>query len=229
MKCSKCGKDIANDSNFCEYCGSPIRKLPNNKIKWVSLVVILLLLGVSLEYWSVGIPYPLFVILLLLVGWVSYQLGKQSSDSTYVEAEEMPCDTLVSDSSEYIDLGLPSGTLWKDANETDDYYTYEEAVNRFGDQLPTKEQYEELKDKCQWTWNGSGYNVTGPNGNSIFLPAAGYRSCNGLVDSVGSRGYYWSSTPSGSEKAWSLYFVSGDVDMIYNNRCFGQSVRLVQD
>ena len=129
----------------------------------------------------------------------------------------------------FIDLGLPSGTLWRDANETDDYFTYEEAVNRFGDKLPTKEQMEELKDKCQWTWNGNGYKVTGPNGNSIVLPAAGCRGCNGSVGSVGSAGFYWSSTPGGSEGAWRPYFYSGYVGTSHGDRCSGRSVRLVQD
>lgn len=130
----------------------------------------------------------------------------------------------------YTDLGLPSGTIWKNFNATG-FYTYDEAVSQFGNRLPTKEQWEELKAECQWSWTGSGYKVTGPNGNSISLPAAGYRSCNGGVGYVGSRGDYWSSAPYGSERAWSLYFSSGSVRVYNGNgrRCGGQSVRLVQD
>ena len=81
----------------------------------------------------------------------------------------------------YTDLGLPSGTIWKNFNATG-FYTYDEAVSQFDDRLPTKEQWEELKAECQWSWNGSGYKVTGPNGNSIVLPASGYRYCDGSVD-----------------------------------------------
>lgn len=128
-----------------------------------------------------------------------------------------------------VDLGLPSGTLWKDKNEEGGFYTYEQAINKFGDELPTKEQFEELKRKCQWTWTGNGYKVTGPNGNSISLPAAGYRYCDGGVYYVGSYGYYWSSTPDGSDHAWFLYFYSFSGHMSDNVRCLGQSVRLVQD
>ena len=128
----------------------------------------------------------------------------------------------------YVDLGLPSGTLWKAKNE-EGFYTYEQAVNRFGDKLPTKEQYAELNDKCRWTWTGSGYKVVGPNGNSIVLPAAGSRDCDGGVDYVGSGGYYWSSTPNGSVHAWRLNFNSGVVNIGSNYRCRGSSVRLVQD
>ena len=89
--------------------------------------------------------------------------------------------------SDYVDLGLPSGTLWKNANEGGDNarYTYDEAVSRWGSKLPTKEQLVELKNKCRWKWTTrkgvKGYKVIGPNGKSIFLPATGYRDCNGNV------------------------------------------------
>mgnify|MGYP003300860187 CR=1 FL=1 len=132
----------------------------------------------------------------------------------------------------YVDLGLPSGTLWRNANEggNDAYYTYDE-VSRFGNKLPTKQQLEELKNKCVWTWenkNGkNGYKVTGPNGNYIFLPAAGHRY-NGNVYDVGRRGDYWSSTLEDSGLAWNLYFTSGGVSMYDHYRSLGRSVRLVQ-
>ncbi|MBR4787038.1 MAG: hypothetical protein IK013_04065 [Bacteroidales bacterium] len=129
----------------------------------------------------------------------------------------------------YVDLGLPSGTKWKDKNEEGGFYTYEEAVSKFGNKLPTKVQFEELLNSCTWSWTGSGYKVTGPNGQSITLPAAGSRYCSGGVYSVGSNGYYWSSTPIGSDSAWFLYFHSGYHSMKYYGRCGGLSVRLVQD
>ena len=48
--------------------------------------------------------------------------------------------------------------------------------------MPTKAEQDELRNNCTWTWttlNGvDGYRVTGPNGNSIFLPAAGFRTTN---------------------------------------------------
>ncbi|MBO7570645.1 MAG: S8 family serine peptidase [Bacteroidales bacterium] len=129
---------------------------------------------------------------------------------------------------EWVDLGLPSGTLWKDENESG-FYDYDAAVRSFGSKLPTKEQLEELKNSCQWTWTGSGCKVTGPNGNFIVLPAAGSRNCYDDVRLVGSYGFYWSSTPNGSDDAWYLYFYSSRGFMSNINRCLGLSVRLVQD
>jgi hypothetical protein len=63
---------------------------------------------------------------------------------------------------------------------------------------------------------------------AVFLPAVGFRDCGGSVDYVGSLGYYWSSTPNGSEGAWYLYFYSSRVRVNLDNRCYGQSVRLVR-
>lgn len=131
----------------------------------------------------------------------------------------------------YVDLGLPSGTLWKNANEGGDNarYTYDDAMDKFGNKLPTKQQLEELKNKCTWTWIGNGYKVTGPNGKSITLPAAGRRNCNGDVNFVGMSGRCWSSTPLDSVYAWYLLFSSDKVDMGNYSRCNGISVRLVQN
>ncbi|MDO4190751.1 MAG: hypothetical protein Q4D14_03565 [Bacteroidales bacterium] len=98
--------------------------------------------------------------------------------------------------------------------------------------MPTAEECEELKDKCKWEWkqrNGvNGYKVTGPNGNSIFLPAAGCRS-DGSLYNVGSDGNYWSSSlySSGCGYAWDLWFDSSNVDVDDVDRGNGQSVRPV--
>lgn len=68
----------------------------------------------------------------------------------------------------YVDLGLPSGTLWKKRNEVK-RYTYYEAEKIYGERIPTKEQVEELINYCTWHSSDSGYNVVGPNGNQIRL------------------------------------------------------------
>ena len=127
----------------------------------------------------------------------------------------------------YVDLGLPSGTYWKESNESG-FYNYDNAVSKFGDKLPTKEQLEELKNECEWTWMGNSYKVTGSNGKSIALPAAGYLECDGDVYGMGTGGGSWSSTPYDSDDAWYLIFDSSEIDMNGSYRCYELSVRLVQ-
>ena len=129
---------------------------------------------------------------------------------------------------DYVDLGLPSGTLWKRQNESG-FYTYEEALNRFGNKLPEMHHFFELINECTWIWmDDYGYKVVGPNGNSITLPAAGFSGSNGDVYYVGTYGRYWSSIPNGSDNAWFLYFYSSGVDMSHTLRRSRFSVRLVQ-
>ena len=98
--------------------------------------------------------------------------------------------------------------------------------------MPTRAEQDELREQCTWTWttqNGvNGYKVTGTDGNSIFLPAAGYRDYSSLND-AGSLGNYWSSsldsdTPS---NAYGLGFYSGRVYRFYDYRRYGRSVRPV--
>ena len=96
--------------------------------------------------------------------------------------------------------------------------------------LPTKAEMEELVDKCTWTWKGNGYNVTGPNGNSIFLPATGVRGKSSLSD-AGSVGYYWSSIPCESNNLYTncLEFSSGSHDVYLTLRFWGHSIRPVAE
>jgi hypothetical protein len=131
-------------------------------------------------------------------------------------------------SSGFVDLGLPSGTLWKAENEEGDFFTYEQATSLFGSNLPTKEQWEELKNSCQWAWSGNGYKVMGPSRKSIFLPATGYRYENGQVSGVGTNGYYWSSTAKSSTYAWGIGFSKSSIFIGDNLRGGGRPIRLVK-
>lgn len=192
---------------------------------------------------------------------------------------------------EWVDLGLPSGTLWATCNvgadspeEYGDYFAWGETepkkiyqdstykwcngsykvltkyctesrfgYNGFDDgkteldpeddaayviwgqqwRMPTKEQQQELIEKCTWTWtkqNGvSGRLVTGPNGNTLFLPAAGYRINESLI-SVGSWGLYWSCSlrSENSLNAYAMNFLSNDVSLYYYPRVSGFVIRAVR-
>ncbi len=85
--------------------------------------------------------------------------------------------------TEYVDLGLPSGTLWAKEFETEDkVYAYLPYIKAKHLQLPTEEQCQELIETCKWhgEYSSSGhsfYGVTciGPNGNSIKFSSIGHK------------------------------------------------------
>lgn len=99
--------------------------------------------------------------------------------------------------------------------------------------MPTIDELMELCEKCDWQWtiiNGvKGQKVTGPNGNSIFLPAAGNYG-DGEYNSGG--GYYWSSTLDVGN-ACGAHYLDFDEDCWgcygYGDRYYGLSVRPVKD
>ena len=106
--------------------------------------------------------------------------------------------------------------------------------------MPTVDEQEELITKCTWTWTTqdgvNGYQVDGPNGNAIFLPAAGLRSGSAL-GSAGSRGFYLSNSHSShsshstsrNDVVFRIYFYSnGQHSMDTYLRCLGYSVRPVR-
>ncbi len=121
-----------------------------------------------------------------------YAWGETSTKTEYTEDNSKTCGSSMGDisgNSSYDAARANWGGTWR---------------------LPTKAELEELENKCTWTWtthNGvKGYKVTGPNGNSIFLPAAGFRHSSLIL--AGSSGHYWSSTPDKSSvyKACILIF-----------------------
>ena len=78
------------------------------------------------------------------------------------------------------------------------------------------------------TITSSNWNILEAAG-CAFLPTAGNRSGTNVYD-VATSGFYWSSTYSGSENAYDMYFWSGDVNPNgINNRYFGRPVRLVKN
>lgn len=169
---------------------------------------------------------------------------------------------------EWVDLGLPSGTLWATCNigatspqeygnyyawgetstkgsYTADNYTYslnptilpssaDAATANWGSgwRLPTKEEMEELLNNCSGIWTSqssvNGRLFTGPNGNSIFLPAAGFNA-DSFLNYAGSSGYYWSSSlfTASPSYAWKHGFSSGNCGMYLDSRRCGLTVRAV--
>ena len=100
---------------------------------------------------------------------------------------------------------------------------------------PTLDEIKDLRDntKCEWTWDADkkGYTVKGlKTGNSIFLPAAGYRSGSDL-DYAGTYGYYWSSSVYESHPGIAYYFNFDSDGRIWGSvsRVYGLSVRAVTE
>ena len=99
--------------------------------------------------------------------------------------------------------------------------------------MPTLEQVKELIDKCsrEWTEVGGvkGTKVTGPNGNSVFFPAAGYRNySDGFINGVGFKDFCWSSSHYRRNNGCSLFLSSDIMGWYYFNRADGFSVRAVK-
>ncbi len=190
---------------------------------------------------------------------------------------------------EYVDLGLPSGTLWATCNvgankpeEYGDYFAWGEITPKstyswktyryyMGEsnnmvsfskystystygradkkyvldladdaahanleedwRMPTRDEIEELRTKCTWTWTTlqgvTGYVVKGSNGKSIFLPAASYKTDRSGYE---NRGYYWSSSLKGEApiEAYQLYFSPKSKSCAYGKRYLGMTIRPVR-
>lgn len=129
-----------------------------------------------------------------------------------------------------------SRTYGKNMSDISGNAAYDAARANWGGswRMPTEAEMEELMNRCTWKWTTlSGvnvYSVTGPNGNIIFLPAAGY--CYGSSRyNVGEGGYYWSSTPyeSNTYYAYNLYFRRGSHLVIWSDRNNGRTVRPVSE
>lgn len=138
---------------------------------------------------------------------------------------------------EFVDLGLPSGTLWAKHNvqiRNRKHFThFEIPLIEYitGYNVPSKEDFEELLKLCKWEWKTigrtKGYAVTGPNGNHIFLHVAGGYSGSSLYY-AGSYGLYWSTRYSSSSNAYYLNFNSSSKYMYYDSRYCGLSIRLIK-
>ena len=103
----------------------------------------------------------------------------------------------------------------------------------YGWRMPTKEEWEELYNNTTVTWaqeNGvNGRLFTANNGNTLFLPAAGYYNGSSLYDE-GIYGEYWSSSlySDNSTMAWKLFFNSDNRYTSSSIRYMGLSVRAVR-
>lgn len=179
-----------------------------------------------------------YVDLGLSVKWATCNLGASSPDEsgdfygwgetrTKSEFTEGNSLTFGKTASELRSMGIINGAGVLNP-------AYDAATVNWGKswRMPTLDEINELRNSCQWTWtslNGiNGYRVTGPNGKSIFLPAAGSRSGYQFYD-VGRDGNYYSSSAymEGNRDMWFILFRQNSVDVGWYVRFGGRSIRPV--
>ena len=192
------------------------------------------------DYVDLGLPSGLL--------WATCNVGAESPEDYgdyFAWGETLPKDTY--DWGFYQYCGGSSNHLTKYCNNSSYGYNgftdtltvllpnNDAATANWGNgwRMPTKAEWQELKNNTTVTWttqNGvNGRLFTAPNGNSLFLPAAGYRN-NSSLDNAGSYGYYWSSSLYAGipDYAWGLLFNSGSCYVDYYGRGCGRSVRPVR-
>ena len=119
------------------------------------------------------------------------------------------------DGHEWVDLGLPSGTLWKESNEDDNnFYTWQQAKNKYNNSLPSHKQMEELRSHCRFVNIGNNVKVIGPNGKYIILQNTGYRRSDGTITNTNYCCCWSSSSETNSNKAWSLSILGKGIVVI---------------
>jgi hypothetical protein len=151
--------------------------------------------------------------------------GETSPKNVYTEETYLYYDA--ANNRKLIDIGTEiSGT------------EYDAARKQWGDdwRMPAEEELYELLRDCLWQWftiNGvNGYKVIGPNGNSIFLPAAG--TSDPEYPEYNECGYYWTGFFSDEDCHWDALCLKFDDDEFghystYPNPYEGLTIRPVTD
>ena len=202
--CSSCGKVCGAKNNPCPYGGNHPATGTHAGHEYVDM-------GLSVKWatCNVGASSP--------SGYGNYYAwGETSTKSKYRSSNCKTWERSMSDiggNSSYDAARANWGGSWR---------------------LPTKAEFDELRKNCNCQWatqNGvAGVRFTSKrNGNSVFFPAAGWRTGTS-TDFVGKIGFCWSSTPyeSNAQQAYDLFFDSGgSASTVWYNRYLGQPVRPV--
>ena len=189
---------------------------------------------------TLAIPEPEYVDLGLSVKWATFNVGATSPEEYgdyFAWGETEPKETYSWATYKWCDGTSTNMTKYNTIDGKTILEPEDDAAHiHWGDKwrMPTKAECQELIDSCTWEWttsnNINGYRVTGPNGNSIFLPAGGVRIGNASY-AIGEFGYYWSSSLmiDSLSHAHSIVFTptskSCDSDVLYR----GRKIRPVYD
>ena len=286
MTCPNCGRNIASDSNFCEFCGAKIPKSNNRKALLITLVAILVVSFMAIVSYRAYVVHEKAVAearaaqeeaerqvaeaqRLAEEARLAQEEAERMAKEAAIEAARLDSIQKVTDKRRrareaeeenkrrmieaekraeeeafqrrikpyleqgYVNLGLPSRTLWKSYDEeripelesknfenySDGCYSYSYAMQLYGNKIPSKRQWEELKSHCSWSYDEDNkcYIVRGPNNNIIILPHK-----SGVITQKGEnyvahfklecsdcKGNYWSKTSNGSHVWLMTYHKKG--------------------
>lgn len=135
--------------------------------------------------------------------------------------DEIPVD-LRDGNTEYVDLGLPSGTLWSASYETKDrnilFLPFKEAISYA---LPSEDQWNELISICRWSYRSIGnklreYICTGPNGYSLSFFSCGMMSTGKIIYAHSL--YFWLKDNSETLDRNSAYAYVSEDPNTYNKK-----------
>ena len=162
----------------------------------------------------------------LSVKWAKNNIGAENAEDAgnYFAWGELEPKTTYTESNSAT-TGITLSDISGNAN-------YDAARANWGGswRIPTNAEIQELINRCTWTWttqnNKSGYLITGPNGNSIFIPFAGCYLDSSLVST--DYGFYWSSTPE--DNTYGAYgFIANSYNYAWDRsfRYIGRTIRPV--
>ena len=154
----------------------------------------------------------------------------------YNDCEQEIPEDLRENGVEYVDLGLPSGTLWSsDYLKEDDEIVYLPYGKAEKMNIPTKEQWEELYSKCQWVRGNDNHGryvyVVGRNGNKIRFRQTNILKGDQLENGYGVRVWLKDEEEEGNDKLNTFYRLEGNGTVFEDRHVFsgfGFPIRLVR-
>ena len=185
-------------------------------------------------------PEPEYVDLGLSVKWATFNVGATSPEDYgdyFAWGETEPKETYSWATYKWGDGTQNTMTKYNATDGKTILEPEDDAAHvHWGDKwrMPTYEEQMELLEKCSWERTNLdgviGYKVTGPNGNSIFIPIAGaYNSFDNQLNSVGSIGWIYSSTKATGTRAYEIHIEEGIIQQKDCSRCVGLTIRPVYD
>lgn len=204
------------------------KKMRNKTIHY--LILLLLLIATYVKTQSLFAnerQHFQFIDLGLSVDWSTCNLGAVTPEgfgNYFAFGELLPKQQFTKDNYKYSKIVL--GDI-----QGNPLYDVAASLDIFLCRIPKSEEWEELINNCVWSEtieNGiKGQRITGPNGNSIFIPLSGWYDSRPQINDVGNYGRYWTSE-STDDMANFVYIGSWERGISENPRYMGYSIRIVR-